>query len=108
MVTLMSSDHQPYEVTEEVAFMSETVKNTLEGKASASASTTPIASNLPAAGHTSYSPWKIMPRPGPSWRRNALHLVGLSLITPTIPAQRLEARTHLCRCQTSLQRFCPR
>lgn len=30
MVTLMSSDHQPYEVTEEVAFMSETVKNTLE------------------------------------------------------------------------------
>ncbi|CAL5218346.1 g6 [Coccomyxa viridis] len=29
-VTLMSSDMQPYEVTEEVAFMSETVKNTLE------------------------------------------------------------------------------
>ena len=56
MVTLMSSDHQPYEVTEEVAFMSETVKNTLEGKACASAFTTPVASNVPAAGHLSYSP----------------------------------------------------
>lgn len=31
-VTLMSSDLQPYEVSEEVAFMSETVKNTLEGR----------------------------------------------------------------------------
>ena len=31
MVILMSSDMQPYEVSEDVAFMSETVKNTLEG-----------------------------------------------------------------------------
>ncbi len=30
-VTLVSSDSQDYTVTEEVAFMSETVKNTLEG-----------------------------------------------------------------------------
>ena len=38
MVTLMSSDLQPYEVSEEVAFMSETVKNTLEGRCLPSAS----------------------------------------------------------------------
>ena len=37
-VTLMSSDLQPYEVSEEVAFMSETVKNTLEGRCQPSTS----------------------------------------------------------------------
>ena len=48
-VTLMSSDMQPYEVTEEVAFMSETVKNTLEGRCQSPALISPRACGLQAS-----------------------------------------------------------
>ena len=48
-VTLLSSDSQPYEVAEEVAFMSETVKNTLEGRYLSSALVSPWACGLRAS-----------------------------------------------------------
>ena len=55
MVTLMSSDMQPYEVSEEVAFMSETVKNTLEGIAPTPVCTTPLTRSTPASSQRTSS-----------------------------------------------------